>query len=46
MRSSRGPRIDPCVTPLDTHAGWENKFPELTKKVLFMRSDRTNLLNV
>ena len=24
MRKSRGPRIDPCGTPLDTLAGWEN----------------------
>ena len=39
MRKSRGPRIDPCGTPLDTHAGWENAFPKLTKNVLFMRQD-------
>ena len=37
MRKTRGPRIDPCCTPLNTHAGWENIFPKLTKKVLFMR---------
>ena len=37
MRKSRGPRIDPCGTPLDTHAGWENAFPKLTKNVPFMR---------
>ena len=36
MRKSRGPRIDPCVTPPETHAGWENTFPRLTKNVLFM----------
>ena len=38
MRKSRGLRIDPCGTPLDTLAGWENGFPRLTKNVLFMRS--------
>ena len=37
MRKSREPRIDPCSTSLDTHAGLENKFPRLTKSVLFMR---------
>ena len=37
MRNSRGPRIDPYATPLDGHAGWENAFPKLTKKVIFMR---------
>ena len=36
MRKSRGPRIGPCGTPLDTHVGWENAFPRLTKIVLFM----------
>ena len=40
MRNSRGPRIDPCGTPLDTFSGRENAFPRLTKKVLFMRKDR------
>ena len=37
MRKSRGSRIDPCGTPLDTHVGWENAFPKLAKNVLFMR---------
>ena len=40
MRKSRGPRIDPCGTQLDTLAGWENAFPRLIKNVLFMRQDR------
>ena len=31
MRKSSGPGIDPSGTPLDTHAGWENIFPRLTK---------------
>ena len=31
-RNSRGRRIDPYVALLGTHAGWENKFPELTRK--------------
>ena len=29
MRESIGQTIDPCGTPLDTHAGWENTFPKL-----------------
>ena len=34
VRKSRGLRIDPCGTPLETHAGSENFFPKLTKKVI------------
>ena len=37
MRKSREPRIGPCGIPLETHAGWENASPRLTKNVLFMR---------
>ena len=37
MRKSRGLRMDPCSTPLEKHAGSENTFPKLTKKVIFMR---------
>ena len=37
MRKGKGPRIDPCSMPLDTHAGWENAFPRLTKNYIFMR---------
>ena len=44
MRKSRGPRIDPCGTPSDTLAGWENALPRLTKNVLFMRSDRNQFI--
>ena len=36
-RKTRGSKIDPCGTPLDTYAGWENAFPRLTKNVIFMR---------
>ena len=34
MRQSRGLRMDPCGTPLETHAGSENLFPKLSKKVI------------
>lgn len=33
-------RIDPCGTPLDTYAGSENIFLNLTKKVLFVSEDQ------
>ena len=35
IRKSRGLRIDPCGTPLETSAGSENLFPKLTKKVIW-----------
>ena len=46
MRKSRGPRIEPCGTSLDTHAGWENAFPKLTKKsfIYEIRSKSSNWL--
>ena len=34
IKKSRGLRIDPCGTPLETIAGSENLFPKLTKKVI------------
>ena len=38
MRKSRKPRKDPCGTLRDTHVGWENGFPKLTKNVYDIRS--------
>ena len=37
MRKSTGPRIDPWSAPVDTHADWENVFPKLTKKDVFIK---------
>ena len=34
IRKSRGLRIDPCITPLETNAGSKNLFPKLTKKFI------------
>ena len=43
MGKSRVPKIDPCCTPLETHAGWENAFPKLTRsKSIYQMFRETN----